>query len=101
MTHLRPRNFILAGGTILVFLFLFLSDPTNGALTITLASQLATPVVAVWFAHLARKALFDYIDMGALYRKALENATASAIVFGSICLVIYGLLSLFGGQVRI
>ena len=100
MKHLRFRNFFLVGGTIIVSAFLVYSDPNGGALTATLASQLATPIIAVWFAHLARKALFDYVDLGELIEKARESAVGAAIIFSSICLIIYGLLGLFGGQVR-
>jgi hypothetical protein len=100
MKHLRFRNYFLAGGTLIVMAFLLYSDPNGGALTATLASQLATPIVAVWFAHLARKALFDYANMYELIVKAKESSVGAAIIFASICLIIYGLLGLFGGQVR-
>lgn len=100
MKFLRPRNYLLVGGTLLVMLFLWYSDPNGGALTATLAAQLATPVVAVWFSHLARKALFDYIDLGELVAKARESSTGAAIIFASTCAVIFALLGLFGNQVR-
>ena len=100
MKFLRPRNLLLGGGTLLVMLFLYLTDPNGGALTATLAAQLATPVVAVWFAHLARKALFDYIDLGELVTKAQESSVGAAIIFASTCAVIFALLGLFGNQVR-
>ena len=100
MKFLRPRNYLLVGGTLLIMSFLWFSDPNGGALTATLAAQLATPVVAVWFAHLARKALFDYIDLGELVTKARESAVGAAIIFASVCAVIFALLGLFGNQVR-
>lgn len=98
--YFRFRNVILIGGTLLILLFMSLSDPNGGALTTVLAAQLATPVIAVWFAHLARKALFDYIDMKELYVKAKESAVGAAIAFASMCLIIFALLGLFGGQVK-
>ena len=98
--HLRSRNFILVGGTLLVMLFLYWSDPNGGALTATLAAQLATPVIAVWFSHLARKALFDWADMLELYNKAKESAVGAAIIFASMCAVLFALLGLFGNQVK-
>lgn len=97
---LRFRNYILIGGTLLVIMFMWFSDPNGGALTTTLTAQLATPVVAVWFAHLARKALFDYIDLKELYEQAKSTAIGAAITFTGICLIIFGLLGLFGNQVR-
>lgn len=100
MKFLRPRNYLLVGGTLLIMGFLWLSDPNGGALTATLAAQLATPVIAVWFAHLARKALFDYIDLGDLATKARESSVGAAIIFASVCAVMFALLGLFGNQVR-
>ena len=100
MKHLRSRNIILVGGTFLVMLFMYLSDPNGGALTTMLVAQLATPVIAVWFAHLARKALFDYADMLAIYNKAKESAVGAAIIFASMCAIIFALLGLFGNQVK-
>lgn len=100
LKHLRLRNFILVGGTLLVVLFMYLSDPNGGALTTMLVAQLATPVIAVWFAHLARKALFDYADMLQIYNKAKETAVGAAIIFASMCAIIFALLGLFGNQVK-
>lgn len=95
----RHRNLILVGGSLLVVLYLYFTDPNGGSLTLPLLAKLVTPIIAVWFAHLARKALFDYIDLGTLYRKARETATGAGLAFLGICIVIFGLLSLFGNQV--
>lgn len=100
MKFLRHRNYTLVGGSLLVILFLYLTDPNGGAITATFLGQLATPVIAVWFAYLARKALFDYLDMEELYAKAKESTTGSAIVFVGVCLVFFGLLGLFGSSAR-
>ena len=100
MKHLRSRNLILVGGTLLVMLFMYWSDPNGGALTATLTAQLATPVVAVWFAHIARKALVDWADMEDLYFRAKESAVGAAIIFASMCAVLFALLGLFGNQVK-
>jgi len=97
--HLRFRNIFMIGGTIIVMLYLFISDPNGGNMTIPFLAKLATPIVAVWFAHLARRALFDYADMEQLMKKARETATGAGLTFLGLCLIIYGLLSLFGSQV--
>lgn len=97
--YLRFRNIFTIGGSLIVMLYLYISDPNGGDLTLPFLAKLATPVVAVFFAHWARKALFDYLDMSQLYRKAKETATGSGLVFLGICLVIFGLLGLFGSQV--
>jgi hypothetical protein len=98
--YLRFRHFLMVGGTLFVMVFMYLTDPNGGALTTMLAAQLATPIVAVWFAHLARKALFDYLDMAELLEKAKESSIGAAICFASICVVIFALLGLFGNQVH-
>lgn len=95
----RFRNLMLVGGTLIIAAYLLVSDPNDGTLTLTFFAKLATPVIAVLFAHLARKALFDYLDMGLLFKKAKETATGAGLVFLGICIVIFGLLGLFGSQV--
>lgn len=96
---LRFRNIFTLGGTLVVLAYLLISDPNGGDLTLPFIAKLATPVIAVFFAHWARKALFDYLDMGQLYRKAKETATGAGLTFLGLCIVIFGLLSLFGSQV--
>jgi hypothetical protein len=97
--HLRFRNVFMIGGTLIVLLYLFISDPNGNNMTLPFLAKLATPIVAVWFAHLARRALFDYADMEQLLKKARETATGAGLSFLGLCIIIYGLLSLFGSQV--
>lgn len=97
---LRKRNYLLIGGSILVLLFNYFSDPNGGALTITWLAGLASPVVAVWFAYLARTALFDYLDLEVLYNKAKESTVGAGLIFIGVCLVVYGLLGLFGTNAK-
>lgn len=95
---MRFRNIFILGGSLAVLAGLFVTDPDKGASTGIWLITLASAVLAVAFAHLARKGLFDYpeADMGELARKAKESPIGAAIIFASICLVIYGLLGLFG-----
>lgn len=97
--YFRFRNVLLIGGTLVIWAYLIVSDPNGGGLTLPFFAKLATPVIAVLFTHLARKALFDYIDLGAFAKKARETATGAGLVFLGICIVIMGLLGLFGSQV--
>ena len=97
--YLRFRNIFMIGGTLIVLLYLFVSDPNGGNMTLPFLGKLATPIVAVWFAHLARRALFDYADMELLLKKARETATGAGLAFVGLCIIIYGLLGLFGSQV--
>lgn len=97
---MRKRNYWLAGGSAIVLLFAYLSDPNGGALTAAWLQQLTMPVVAVWFAYLARKALFDYLDMEELLAKAKQSTVGAAISFLAVCIVFFGLLGLFGTSAR-
>ena len=97
--YFRFRNLFMVGGTFIILVYLYISDPNGGDLTLPFIAKLATPVIAVWFAHLARKALFDYADMYQLVKKARETATGAGLAFLGLCIVIFGLLSLFGSQV--
>lgn len=97
--YLRFRHLFMLGGTLAIVAYLYVSDPNGGGLTLPFLAKLATPVIAVWFAHLARRALFDYVDMQSLLRKARETATGSGLAFLGVCIVVFGLLGLFGSQV--
>lgn len=97
---MRSRTKWLLGGSILAIAYSYISDPNGGSLTATFLGDLTLPIIAVLFAFLARKALFDYIDMGKLYEKAKESTVGAGIVFLGICLVFFGLLGLFGNRVH-
>lgn len=95
---MRFRYLFLGVGSLLVVGALLATDPDKGLSTGMLLLGLVTPLVAVLFAHLARKALFDYPegDMRTLLRNARQSASGSGLAFLGICVVIAALLSLFG-----
>lgn len=97
---LRLRPWGLGGGSILVLVYLYMTDPNNGALLPAFMGQLVTPIIAVWFAFLMRKVLLDYVKVEELYRKAKETSVGSSITFLAVALIMYGLLGLFGNQVH-
>lgn len=96
----RFRNIFLVLGSVLVLAALFFTDPDKGVSTAMLLQALVVPVLAVGVAHLARKALFDYFDMGEAIRKACETPEGSSRVVLAACIVLAALLLLFGGQVH-
>jgi hypothetical protein len=95
---MRFRNVLLGVGGLITLLALFISDPNGGSLTATMLVSMATGVLAVGAAHVARKGLFDYLDMKELYVKAKETSIGAAIAFAGMCLVLFGLLGLFGNR---
>lgn len=96
----RKRTRWLIGGSAAVISYLYFTDPNDGALTAAFIGQLATPVIAVWFAFLARKAIFDYLDIEEVYRKAKESTVGAGLIFLGTCIVFFGLLGLFGASAR-
>lgn len=96
----RSRNVILIGGSFLVVILLYLAEPDQGAMTLRFLQQMTIPVVAVWFSYIARRALFDYLDLYKVFKKAMETATGAGYVFLGVCIITFGLLGLFGGQAR-
>lgn len=93
---MRKRNYVLVGGSLLVLVFSYMSDPNGGALTAAWLTNLVMPIVAVWFSYLTRVALFDYLDMEDLLKRAKQTAAGSGLAFVGVCLVVFGLLGLFG-----
>lgn len=105
MKILRFRNLFLIGGSALVLAALFATDPDQSrgyVATKILLLALVTPLLAVAFAHLARKALHDYPEADArkLFAKAGEQPTGAGLALVALAIVIYGLLALFGSVAR-
>lgn len=98
----RLRISVLAGGSLAVLAVLLWTDPDSGISTGMLALSLVTPLVAVGFAHMVRKTLFDYpeADMRTLFTKAGESPEGAGLALVAMAIAIYALLALFGGQVR-
>lgn len=99
---MRFRNLFLLLGSAVVLAVLFATDPDEGLLTGFWALSIAKGVVAVGFAHLARKALADYpeADMRTLFRLARGSATGAGLALVAQAIIILGLLFLFGGNAR-
>lgn len=95
---MRFRTIFTLGGSLAVLAALYFTDPDHGLGTGMILLGLVTPVIAVAFAHLARKALFDYpeADMQRLFRESLKSPTGSGLALLAMALVLYGMLGLFG-----
>jgi len=94
----RFRHVFLVGGSAAVIGALLYTDPDNGISTGMLMLGLVTPLIAVLFAHLARKALHDYpeADASALFRKAKESPIGAGLALVALAIVLSALLGLFG-----
>lgn len=97
---MRFRHKFITLGSLLVVLALLLTDPSQGVSTGLLLLGVVTPLVAVLFAHLGRKALFDYLDLETLANRAKDSSQGAGLVFLGVCIVIFGLLSLFGNAAK-
>lgn len=99
---IRFRNLFLLVGSAMVFAVLMFTDPDEGLLTGFWALSVAKGLVAVAFAHYARKALMDYpdADMRSLFRLARGSATGAGLALIAQAIIVLGLLFLFGGNAR-
>ncbi len=99
---MRFRHLFFAAGSLIVLAGLFLTDPDRGVSTGMLLLALVTPVLAVVFAHYARKALHDYpgADARRLFVIAGESSIGAGLALVAIAIVTSALLGLFGGVAR-
>jgi hypothetical protein len=99
---IRFRYLFLIGGSAVVLAALYLTDPDQGISTGMLMLSLVSPILAVGFTHLARKALHDYTDADAksLFHKAGEHPIGAGLALIALAIVTYGLLGLFGSVAR-
>lgn len=100
--HLRMRHWFIFGGSALVVAVLLLTDPDQGVNTAILGLALVTPLIAVAFAHWARKALHDYpeADMRKLFGMAGKHPIGAGLALVALSIVLNGLLGLFGRAAR-
>lgn len=90
--ELRFRHIYMVIGTILVTLMWFITDPdlnivdsmSYGASTVATLLLLLKSILYVSVLHVSRKALFDYIDLMAVYNKAIQNPTGAGYAMMSI-----------------
>lgn len=99
---MRFRNLFIFGGSLVVLAALLLTDPDNGMSTGLLVLSLVTPLLALGFAHLGRKALHDYPEADArrLFARAAQESTGAGLALVALAIVLYGLLGLFGSVAR-
>jgi hypothetical protein len=98
----RFRHLFIGGGSAAVLLALFLTDPDRGITTWMLLLSLVTPLLAVGFGHLARKALHDYPEADAqrLFAKAGEHPIGAGLALTALSIVFLGLMLLFSTAAR-
>lgn len=94
----RFRHIFIGGGAVAVLAALRLTDPDEGLSTGMLLLSVASGLIAVAFAHLARKALHDYPEADArkLFAKAGEHPIGAGLALVALAIVLFGLLGLFG-----
>jgi hypothetical protein len=95
---MRQRHIFTWAGSAAVLLALLATDPDHGIGTGMVLLGLATPIIAIAFAHLARKALFDYkaADMERLFTEAAKSPVGAGLALIALAMVLNGMLGLFG-----
>ena len=84
---MRFRHVFMGIGSILTVAVLLLSDPDGGLVqnlpygsgTVSLLITLLISILYVGVLHLARKGLFDYLDLSVFFKKALESSQGSGL----------------------
>ncbi len=93
----RFRNVYLYTVTFAVIVLLFMADPDNdfvqklswGSSTVATLLMYLKAVIAVTFLHFTRKAMFDYIDLGDVYKKCMEDGNGLAAGLFAIAVSIF------------
>ena len=84
---MRFRHIFMGVGTVFVMFLIFSSDPTVGWLSqlpfgsglLGVMVGLAIAQLYIGLIHVARKGLFDYIDLEVFFKKALESAVGAGL----------------------
>ncbi|MBC7621238.1 MAG: lytic murein transglycosylase [Candidatus Saccharibacteria bacterium] len=95
---MRFRTIFTLFGSLAVVAALFFTDPDRGVGTGLIMLGILTGIIAVAFAHMSRKALFDYpeADMQKLFRIAAGSPTGAGLALVAIAIVLFALLGIFG-----
>ncbi len=93
---MRYRTLFVIVGSALAICALLFTDPDGGVSTGMMLMGLAVGLIAVAASHFSRKGLFDYLDMKVLADRACETPQGAGLVFVGVCIVLYGLLGVFG-----
>lgn len=94
----RFRHMFLIGGSMIVMAGLFMTDPDQGVSTQMFLLTLITPIIALAFAHLGIKALFDYpeADGRSLFKAAREGSVGAGLALIAKAIIMLALMTLFG-----
>jgi succinate dehydrogenase hydrophobic anchor subunit len=97
---MRFRDRFLIGGSLIVLIALFATDPDKGLSTGMQVLSIASGMLALILAHWALKALFDYksADREDLFTKAKESATGAGLALISLAIVFHALIGLFSNR---
>lgn len=90
---MRFRHVFLTIGSLLTLLVLLISDPDGGFVqnlpfgsgTASTLIILVTSILYIGLLHIARKGLFDYLDLESLGRKAINDSIGASIIFLGVC----------------
>lgn len=89
---MRFRNVFVGLGSILTIILLIMSDPDGGFIqklpfgagTLSVIIILASSILYIGLLHVARKGLFDYLDLEVYFKKALQTPEGSGMALISI-----------------
>lgn len=84
---MRFRDIFLGIGSLIVFMLVFMSDPSVGVVgqlpfgssTLGLLMNILISLFYISVLHFARKALLDYIDLEGIFKKAFETSQGAGL----------------------
>lgn len=90
---MRFRHLFMGIGSLLTVLLLLMADPDGGFIsnlpfgagTLSTLIILVTSILFIGLLHLARKALFDYLDLETFAKKALNDSVGAGLIFLGVC----------------
>lgn len=92
---MRFRDIYLGIGSLLVFMLVFMSDPSVGIVeqlpfgssTLGLLMNILISLFYIGVLHFSRKALLDYIDLEIIFRKAYESSQGAGLALIGVGLI--------------
>lgn len=89
---MRFRHIFMGLGTVFVLFLVFFSDPSVGVLSqlpfgsglLGVLVGLAIAQLYIGLLHVARKGLFDYIDLETFFNKAIESPVGAGLALLAI-----------------
>ncbi len=108
MKYIKFRHWFMVLGSIVVIALWLLTDPDNGlisqlkygASTVATLVILLKSILYISMLYLARKAILDYLDLEAVFKKAMETPDGAGNVFVGVGVIFLAIAVVIYASVR-